>query len=185
MRTLSCGRSLTSNKISDQGATAIAEALKVNGALTECNVRGNDFHKESAGALAKVATEKRVMLFGIKHDQTSADFSGGRLNDIDAILIASDLRVSGALTKLWIAENQIGDQGASAIAEGLKVNGALTTLGLDRNQIGDDGAKALASSLEVNGALTTLIVSANEIGDDGAKALASSLEVNGALTELK
>ena len=30
---LSCGRSLFSNQIGDQGATAIADALKVNGAL--------------------------------------------------------------------------------------------------------------------------------------------------------
>jgi len=33
MRSLSCGRSLFNNQISDQGATAIGEALKVNGAL--------------------------------------------------------------------------------------------------------------------------------------------------------
>jgi hypothetical protein len=37
LRSLSCGRSLYYNQIGDQGlqgATAIAEALKVNGALT-------------------------------------------------------------------------------------------------------------------------------------------------------
>ena len=33
MRSLSCGRSLYNNQIGDQGATAIAEALKVNAAL--------------------------------------------------------------------------------------------------------------------------------------------------------
>ena len=34
MRSLSHRRSLNFNQIGDQGATAIAEALKVNGALT-------------------------------------------------------------------------------------------------------------------------------------------------------
>jgi len=34
MCSLSYGRSLCDNKIGDQGATAVAEALKVNGALT-------------------------------------------------------------------------------------------------------------------------------------------------------
>ena len=35
MRSLSSGRRLRFNEIGDQGATAIGEALKVNGALTE------------------------------------------------------------------------------------------------------------------------------------------------------
>ena len=35
MSSLSCGPSLYDNQIGDQGATAIGEALKVNGALTE------------------------------------------------------------------------------------------------------------------------------------------------------
>jgi hypothetical protein len=33
MRSLSCGRSLGNNRIGDQGAIAIGEALKFNGAL--------------------------------------------------------------------------------------------------------------------------------------------------------
>eukprot|EP00966_Prymnesium_polylepis_P180546 4181725-Prymnesium_polylepis.1 len=70
------------------------------GALTECNVRDNKFNSKSASALAKVATEKRVMISGIKHGQTSASFVHQNLTVVDAILIASDLRVSGALTKL-------------------------------------------------------------------------------------
>ena len=49
--------------------------------------------------LAKVATEKSIMQFGIEHDQTEADFSGHRLGPVDVILIASDLAVSSGLTK--------------------------------------------------------------------------------------
>ena len=76
----------------------MASSLEVNTVLTECNVRGNNLNTESATALAKVATEKRVMLFGIKHDQTEADFKGQSLGPVDAILIASDLSVSSSLT---------------------------------------------------------------------------------------
>jgi len=86
--------------IGPEGATAIAEALKVNRVLTECNMRGNNFDTVSATALAKVASEKRVMLFGIKHDQTEAIFCNEGLGPIDAILIASDIQVSEVLTKL-------------------------------------------------------------------------------------
>merc|ERR1712137_484751 len=99
------------NKIGPEGATAIAKALEVNRVLTECNVRGNKFDTESATALAKAATEKRVMLFGIKHDQTEANFGGQRLGPVDAILIASDLRVSRVLTEVLLGDNDIGPSG--------------------------------------------------------------------------
>ena len=79
----------------------IASDLRVSAVLTECNVRRNKLDSESANVLAKVATEKRVMLFGsIKHDQTVADFSSKGLGPVDAVLIASDLRVSTVLTTL-------------------------------------------------------------------------------------
>ena len=52
---LSCGRSLFSNQIGDQSATAIADALKVNGALKKLVVPGGlEKHKELVAAcLAK------------------------------------------------------------------------------------------------------------------------------------
>merc|ERR1712060_926951 len=91
---------LWNNQIGPSGASAIAEALKVNRVLTECNVRGNKLNAESAAALTKAATEKGVMVFGIKHDQTAANFTCKNLGPADAILIASDLRVSRVLTSV-------------------------------------------------------------------------------------
>ena len=63
-------------------------------------MRGNKLDIESATLLAKTGTSKRVMLFGIKHDQTSADLSSSRLQPADAILIASDVTVSASLTQV-------------------------------------------------------------------------------------
>ena len=83
-----------------EGITALSEALKVTASVTECNVRGNKLDKESATLLAKVAREKRIMLFGIKHDQTEADFQRQGLGPVDAILIASDLSVSASVTEV-------------------------------------------------------------------------------------
>ena len=98
---------------------------KVN---SECNVRSTNLDVESAKLLAKVATEKRVMLFGIKHDQKEADFSSEHLGPVDAILVASDLAVSGSLTSLNLNMNKIGAEGGVAIAEALKVNRSLKKL---------------------------------------------------------
>ena len=48
------------------------------------------------------------------------------------------------LTKLYLTDNNIGDDGAKALAEALKVNAVLTELNLNWNEIGPVGAEALA-----------------------------------------
>jgi hypothetical protein len=134
---------LFGNSIGDDGAKAIGDALRVNSVLTECNVRGNEFDVDSAKLLAEVATIKRVMLFGIKHDQKEANFFDKSLDPADAVLIASDVSVSGVLTKLLMGGNNIGDEGGKAIGEALRVNSALTHLDLQYTDLGDDGKRAL------------------------------------------
>jgi hypothetical protein len=64
--------------------------------MTVCTLIKNKLDAESVNMLAKVGTEKRIMLSGIKHDQTKASFLGQGLQRADGIPIASDLRVSAA-----------------------------------------------------------------------------------------
>ena len=91
---------LSSNSLGVEEAKVLLGGLAGSGTLTECNVRGNQLDVESAMALAKVATEKRVMLFGIKHDQTEAYFLNKGLGAVDAVLIANDICVSRSLTQV-------------------------------------------------------------------------------------
>ena len=86
--------------IATEGAKALASGLELNAVLTECNLLQNGLDSEAATMLANIATEKRIMLSGIKHNQTEANFSNQYLQPEDGILIASDLRVSGVLKKL-------------------------------------------------------------------------------------
>ena len=53
MHSLSCGRSLQDNNIGDQGATAIAEALKFNSALKELMLDGNNIGPSGATVIAE------------------------------------------------------------------------------------------------------------------------------------
>jgi Ran GTPase-activating protein (RanGAP) involved in mRNA processing and transport len=194
---------LSHNKIGAEGARPLADALSDNGSLTECNVRGNHLDSESATLLANVGTQKRIMLFAIKHDQTEADFCGNGLGAADAILIASDVSVSGSLTSLNLSSNisysnrEQGPAFAAAIAEGLKVSGSLTSLNLAGNLFRAEGAKALAPAIAANGSLTSLGLSGNNIGGyydsqkreivstpEGPTAIANALRVNGWLTSL-
>eukprot|EP00900_Chrysochromulina_parva_P017239 jgi/Chrpa1/25516/Chrysochromulina_OHIO_Genome00026415-RA len=54
-----------------EGITAIADALRVNGALTVTNLLGNQLDAESAKMLAEVAKQKGISLCGIQRDQTT------------------------------------------------------------------------------------------------------------------
>ena len=113
-----------------EGITAIAEALKVTGSLTEVNLLKNDIGMEAANQLAAVLPQHKTLktLCGFKPNQTEASFDNQGLKPADALLIAADLRVHGSLTSLNLNLNDIGNEGATHIAEALKVNGALTAL---------------------------------------------------------
>ena len=86
------------------GIKAIAESISVSASVTECNVRGNGLKADSAKELAKIATEKRVTLFGIHHGQTEADFRNQGIGYVDAILIANDLAVTASITSVRLVQ---------------------------------------------------------------------------------
>jgi len=105
------------------GAKHVAKMLGVNGALTVTNLLGNCFDAESAKVLAEVAKQKGISLCGIRRDQSTADFSKQNLKPRDAILLASDLSqavVTGALTKIELSRNFIGEEGKALIREALQ-----------------------------------------------------------------
>ena len=171
--------------------------MRVNGALTECNVRGNNLDRESAKKLAKIGTEKGIMLFGIKRDQKEANFQAQNLGPADAILISSDL-VTGSLTSLDLSKNQLcglnkyGNgtytaDGITAIADALRVNGGLTALDLSFNNLNNEGVSAVCEAIQSNKEtkLSSLNFGYNGIGPVGANAVAAMVVVTGSLTEVR
>ena len=136
---------LSGNDLGPEGAKAIAPAIRDSRSLTECSVRGNQLNVESAMALAKVATERRVMLFGITHDQIEADLQGKDLKAPDAVLIANDISVSHSLSSIDISKNMLGDEGKSAIAKAI-ARSALQSFKCDALNLRSD-----AASLDLSG----------------------------------
>jgi hypothetical protein len=123
-----------------EGINAIADAFRVNGALTVTNLLGNKLDEESARMLAEVAKQKGISLCGIRRDQTTADFSRQGLNPI---LLASDLSQAVGLTSLNLSSTDIGGywddileeivstpEGPKAIADALLLNGAIDAQGV-------------------------------------------------------
>jgi Ran GTPase-activating protein (RanGAP) involved in mRNA processing and transport len=204
---------LYNNNIGDDGAKAIAEALKVNVVLTTLGLSNNNIGPEGAKAIADALKSGTAMLSNLELGSNNIgpegakaivksgtailknlELYGNNIGDEGAIAIAKALQSGMAvLTTLWLHNNQIGDKGAKAIADALKSGTTmLTTLYLNNNGIGDDGAEAIAGALSLSNrwrsggpsVLTSLILWENNIGDEGAKAIAEALKANTVLTKL-
>jgi Ran GTPase-activating protein (RanGAP) involved in mRNA processing and transport len=165
------------------------------------NLLHNQLDEASAKMLAEVAKQKGISLCGIQRDRTTADFSNKFLMPPDAILLASDLSqaaVTGGLTKISLAKNELGEEGTKAICEALEQNKTLKELDISGNRHGNiggsAGAKHVAKMLGVNGGLTSLDLSNNALCGvtfmggtytaEGITAIAHALRVNGALKSI-
>ena len=75
------------------------------------------------------------------------------------MLLAPEISVMASPTSLFLAENDLGDDGAEALSIGLKENKSLKMLNLSGRGYGDGrigarGATALASAIAVMASLT-------------------------------
>ncbi|KAF9390109.1 hypothetical protein CPB97_009911 [Podila verticillata] len=164
------------NKIGDKGAQELAETLKINSTLTTLDLQGNSIGGHGAQALSEALK--------INSTLTTLEFQDNKIGDNGAQELAETLKINSTLTTLDLQGNSIGDNGAQDLAEALKINSTVTTLDLQINKIGDKGAQALAEALKTNLILTTLLLQRNSIGDNGAQALSEALKINWSLTTL-
>jgi len=178
--------------------------LAATSSLTECNVRGNNIDSESATMLAKVGTEKRIMLFGIKHGQVEANFvrhgDSPSLGPVDAILIASDLQASGSITSLNLSANyNLANDGRdmtgiTALSDALRVTSSITSVNVLSNHLDVESANLLLKVKAEKPNLRTLCgLTHNEaeldlrsrgLGPGDAKLLAPEILAVGSITEL-
>jgi hypothetical protein len=162
----------------------------------------NNLDVESATMLAKIGTEKGIMLSGMKRDQTEASFSNQSLQPADAILIGSDLQFMAVMKNLSVAYNSnIVGEAAQQLAEaalgrlslevlsGVPIKelheDKLTELNLRSKGLGSTEGIVLAELIKFSAVVTTLFLGGNSIGVEGAKAIAEALKVNAVLTDLR
>ena len=128
----------------------------------------------------------------------SLDLSGKNLGVASAIVIASLISVSGALTSLDLSNNQLcggniwgtyTTEAITAIAEALRVNGLLTSVELRGNKLGDEGWGAIFAAICGNkdSKIMSMDVSYENIGFAGGKLIAEALRtsVTSALTKME
>jgi NLR family CARD domain-containing protein 3 len=116
-----------------EGITAIADAMRVNGALTSVNLSGNQLGDKGWGAIfAAICGNKDSKIMSLDASYEKIGPAGGKL-------IAEALRtsVTGALTKLSLAQNQLEEEGTKAICEALEQNTTLKELDISGNGYGN------------------------------------------------
>ena len=125
-------------KLGDDGARAIANALRVNSTLQTLDLFSNDIGADGTRAIAE--------LLRVNTTLQSLDLGRNCMGDDEVRAIAEALRVNSKLQVLDLYGNNIGDDGALAIAEALRVNTTLQKLDLRNNYVGYDVERALRES---------------------------------------
>ena len=102
---------LHNKKISDPGATALAQALRHNFRLVTLDLSNNSITDAGATAVAQA----------LHHNSTlrKLDLSNNSITDAGATAVAQALHHNSTLWKLDLSNNSIGDAGATALAQGL------------------------------------------------------------------
>ena len=175
------GLNVCGNYISARGAEALADALKTNSTLTTLEISENEIDATSIAVLADALKINSTLAHLRVH---SSNNQKHLLGDADAAKFADALKTNSTLTSLEISSHEIDVAGAAALADALRTNSKLINLNLANNTFGDAGAAVLADALKNNSTLTNLDVSNNGIGDTGAAAFAAALERNSTLTVL-
>ena len=166
---------LSRNKIGDDGARAIAHALRGCEVLSVLDLSGNGIQDAGTEALSEALRSCKLQRLSL---------ASNCIGDDGARAIADALRGCEVLSVLDLSGNGIQDAGTEALSEALRCS-KLQRLSLAFNRIGPSGALALADVLKhVYKSLDTLDLSCNRLGDVGAVCLAGGLEHCSCLKQL-
>jgi Ran GTPase-activating protein (RanGAP) involved in mRNA processing and transport len=155
------------NHIGAKGAKAIAEALKDAKVGHEIDLNSNNIEAKGAKAIAEALKDTKVgHVISLRYNKIGAE--GSRT-------IAEALKDAKVGHSVDIGGNDIRDEGAKIIAEALKDAKVGHVISLRYNKIGAEGAKIIAEALKDAKVWHSVDIGGNHIGNEGAKALAGIL----------
>ncbi|CAM2702981.1 unnamed protein product [Rotaria socialis] len=187
--------SLEKNRIGQQGAQYIADALRMNQTLTTLCLDTNQIGQRGAEHIADALKTNRTL--------TTLYLGENQIGQYGARHIAEALKTNRTLTTLGLEQNQIGQKGTEYIADALQVNETLNILSLDQNHIGQQGSQQIADAVKVNQVtnvnlpidityycdrsiqtLTILYLNENQIEQQGIEHIANAIKINKTITDL-
>ena len=198
---------LSGNRLDEKGMSKISQALKSNVTVKmlflSCNIIGVNGAKTLAVALCHNCTLEHLF---INNDEIIDDgavaicecfkIKNKRLSCIKSLNLASNGLTSrsiaaittaiqeGAITRLDLSLNDLGENGVYEISKALLLNLTIKKLFLCTSNIGVRGALSLAVALRHNHTLEDLNLYNNKILDDRAIAFCESLKTNRTLKHL-
>jgi Ran GTPase-activating protein (RanGAP) involved in mRNA processing and transport len=177
--------------LEEAGTKAICKALEQNTTLKELDISGDWRGSNTGGSAGAKHVAKMLCVNG---GLTALNLSSNSLKDegVNAVCEAIQSNKETKLASLNFSYNSIGPVGANAVAAMVAVTGALTKLSLAKNELGEEGIKAICEALEQNKSLKELDISGDKFGykcstiggSAGAKRVAKMLGVNGSLTQV-
>ena len=152
-----------------EGITAIADALRVNGGLTELNIAGNSIKDEGITAICNAVQGNKL---------TKLNVAGNNISPVGATAVAAMVAVTGGLTALDLSFNDLNDDGVSTVCDAIQSNKEtkLASLNMGANSIGPIGAKSVAAMVAVTGALIECDLSNNAMGEEGKASILSAAQ---------
>jgi hypothetical protein len=120
------------------GIANLADVIPGMGAISVVNILANNIPKEQAEELMKIMKSKESLksLCGIKPDQQEADFSGQKLNGVDAMLIANDISDNGAISQFTFS----GDRRGRVDSEPVTMETSMVEADFSFSRLGVSGA---------------------------------------------
>ena len=176
MITTQRGQALTTlylgeNYIGPSGAQKLSNAIGISPSFSSLELAGNE-HPPTGE---------------VRAGQTEYNVASVRLDALNNIAITHKLAgllcAGGALKRLNLSGNALGDEGVGALAQFVTDSGSdcnLTSLNLYDNCIGPAGIATLARALVKNRSIRHLNLMHNPVGDQGAESIAAALERNAA-----
>jgi len=176
-----------------EGITAIADALRVNGALTALNLSSNRLKDEGVSAVCKAIQSNKETKLAL------LNFQNNDIGPVGGNAVVAMVAVTGALTRVDVRRNHIAGDGAAQLAAAVLGNlkiemfneipikemraDSFTELNLEK-YVGVEGGMVMAGLMPVMGGLTKLSLKRNNLEEEGTKATCEALKQNKTLKEL-
>ena len=146
---------LSSNKISDDGAVAISKYLKSHNCLQELNLALNAIHDDGVKAMSEAIQVNTIL--------QKLDLSNNKVSDDGAIAISSCLKHNISLQNLNISHNNITNKGTYEIAKSIQMNSVLQRINISENFMSIEGLLYFIKAVTSNCTLQVVDITYNNV----------------------
>eukprot|EP01063_Lacrimia_lanifica_P023068 TRINITY_DN30563_c0_g1_i1.p1 TRINITY_DN30563_c0_g1~~TRINITY_DN30563_c0_g1_i1.p1 ORF type:complete len:568 (+),score=247.65 TRINITY_DN30563_c0_g1_i1:101-1705(+) len=175
--------SLPENQIDDERTKGLLLGLIKNTSVEVLDLSHNKISDDGAKALATLLMRQGKAgqdECGIKH----LDLADNLIGMAGGKALGRALSLNSSLRYLSLKLNHLTDEGGLPILVGVKSNESLNVLNLSNNELASQSVEALADTLKSNVSLEELYLAGNHFAEEGGKLLLDAVKLNDRLTHV-